>query len=91
VGIYRGKGVLPWIEIGYYWADVIFEEETRVPKKVSIANSDTERELFQLLGNLVPPGGHMMVPYELDDNVLSRMTFAALKKDVPSVRTTLAR
>jgi hypothetical protein len=82
-----GKGVLPWIEIGYYWADVIFQEERTVPKKVSIANSDTERDLFHLLGDLIPPGGHIMVPYELDDNVLSRMTFAALKKDVPMVAT----
>ena len=82
-----GKGVFPWIEIGYYWADVFFSEEKTVPKRISIANSDTERKLFQLLGDLVPPGGHMMVPYELDDNVLSRMTFAALHKGVPMVAT----
>lgn len=41
-----GKGVLPWIEIGYYWADVIFQEERTVPKKVSIANSDSELTAF---------------------------------------------
>jgi hypothetical protein len=82
-----GKGVLPWIEIGYYWADVTFGEEKTVPERMGIANSDTERKLFQLLGDLVPPGGHMMIPYELDDNVLSRMTFAALRKDVPMVAT----
>ena len=82
-----GKGVLPWIEVGYYWADVIFGDERTVPERIGIANSDTERKLFQLLGDLIPPGGHMMVPYELDDNVLSRMTFAALRKDVPMVAT----
>jgi hypothetical protein len=82
-----GKGVLPWIEIGNYWTEVTFKEEGTVPKKISIADSDTEWKLFKLLGDLVPPGGHMMIPYELDDNVLSRMTFAALQKNVPMVAT----
>lgn len=82
-----GKGVLPWIEIGNYWAEVTFKEEGTVPKKMSMADSDTEFKLFKLLGDLIPPGGHMMMPYELDDNALSRTTFAALQKNVPMVAT----
>jgi hypothetical protein len=82
-----GKGVLPWIEIGNYWAEVTFKEEGTVLQKISMADSDTEFKLFKLLGDLVPPGGHMMMPYELDDNALSRMTFAALQKSVPMVAT----
>ncbi len=82
-----GKNVLPWIEIGHYWPEVTFEEQRTVREKHSIANSETEWKLFKLLGDLIPPSGHMMVPYELDDNVLSRMTFAALQKNIPMVAT----
>jgi hypothetical protein len=82
-----GKNVLPWIEIGNYWPEVAFKEQKAVREKYNIANSDTQWKLFKLLGDLIPPGGHMMVPYELDDNVLSRMTFAALQKNIPMVAT----
>ncbi len=82
-----GKGVSPWIEIGHYWPEVIFEEKGRSTEVANITNTDIEWRLFKLLGDLIPCGGHMMVPYELDDNVLSRMTFASLPKNVPMVAT----
>lgn len=83
-----GKGVLPWIEIGYYRPEVIFKKEKgNVPQTTNIAFTDEERKLFKLLGDFIPAGGHMMMPYDLDDNVLSRMTFAALRKNIPMVAT----
>lgn len=83
-----GKGVLPWIEIGYYRPEVSFKkDEGDLSQKTDIAFTDEERKLFKLLGDFIPAGGHMMMPYDLDDNVLSRMTFAALRKAVPMVAT----
>jgi hypothetical protein len=82
-----GKGALPWIEIGYYRPEAIFAEEGNLLRSVNIADTDTELKLFKLLGDFIPPGGHMMIPYDLDDNVLSRMTFAALEKKIPMVAT----
>jgi hypothetical protein len=83
-----GKGVLPWIEIGYYRTEVTFKkDEGNVSQTTDIAFTDAERKLFKLLGDFIPAGGHMMMPYDLDDNVLSRMTFAALRKNVPMVAT----
>ncbi len=89
-GLYSvgGKGVLPWIEIGYYRTEVTFKkDEGDLSQAIDIAFTDEERKLFKLLGDFIPAGGHMMIPYDLDDNVLSRMTFAALRKAIPMVAT----
>ena len=82
-----GKGVLPWIEIGYYWDEVILKKEGTIPETIHMGDSGTEYALFKLLGDFIPPGGHMMVPYELDDNLLSRRTSRALQKNIPMVAT----
>jgi hypothetical protein len=83
-----GKGVLPWIEIGYYRPEVIFKKEkVDLPETTNIAFTDQEWKLFKLLGDFIPAGGHMMMPYDLDDNPLSRMTFAAIQKNIPIVAT----
>jgi hypothetical protein len=83
-----GKGVLAWIEIGYYRPEVTFKKEKgNLPEATNIAFTDAEWKLFKLLGDLIPAGGHMMMPYDLDDNILSRMTFAALQKNIPMVAT----
>lgn len=84
-----GKGVLPWIEIGYYWDEVVLKEGRKNPETVRLADSEAEYRLFRLVGDLIPPGGHMMIPYELEDNRLSRMTLDALHKNVPMVATPL--
>lgn len=82
-----GKGVPPWIEIGYYWPEIVFKEEKKLSQTKNIAFTREERRLFKLLADFIPPGGHMMIPYDLDDNVLSQNTWAALQKNVPIVAT----
>jgi hypothetical protein len=83
-----GKGVLPWIEIGYYRPEVVFRKKKgNLTEITNIAFTHEEWNLFKLLGDIIPAGGHMMMPYDLDDNVLSRMTFAALGRNIPMVAT----
>ena len=83
-----GKGVLPWIEIGYYRPEVIFKKENgTLLEQTNIAFTHEEGALFKLLGDVIPAGGHMMMAYDLDDNVLATMTFAALRRNVPMVAT----
>ena len=83
-----GKGVLPWIEIGYYRPEVILKKGNgKLPETTDIAFTHEEWKLFKLVGDIIPAGGHMMMPYDLDDNVLATMTFAALARNVPMVAT----
>jgi hypothetical protein len=63
VGIHSrgGRGVLPWIEVLRYRSRLARGGET-----VDLVEQGWDVELFRRLGELIPPGGHLMVACEDD-------------------------
>lgn len=70
-GIYSsgGKdGVLPWMDLDYR-DEVEFQDPRSKPEKCSLSATGLSIKLFQHLGNLIPPGGHLMVSYEGEQKI----------------------
>lgn len=82
-----GKGVLPWMEIGPYHPRVKFGEGANTAQLDLGRERDLEHRLFRYLGDLIPAGGHIMFPYDLDEGPLSLTTFFGLHKGVPMAAT----
>ena len=72
----------------YNWIDVArYDGAASVDGGEGIELADApERRLFRLLGNLVPPGGHLMLEYESDH---ARSTERMLSLGLPPVATPL--
>ena len=89
-GIYSrgGKdGVRPWMDIEYA-EEIPFPAGSGPARIESLAGSDLSRRLFRMLGNAIPPGGHLMVSYEGDQSV-HRDSLRSLGIGVPPVATPL--
>jgi len=70
-GIYSsgGKdGVKPWMDLDYN-DEVQFQASQNSKKKYSLSKSESGFKLFSLLGDLIPPGGHLMVSYEGEQQI----------------------
>jgi hypothetical protein len=82
-GIYSagGRGVLPWIEALAYQPQVRCGEKT-----LELAAHGRDLALFSALGELIPPGGHIMVGCETPPH---HETYQALLKGVPPAATAL--
>lgn len=76
-----GRGVLPWIEVLAYEPQLRRKSDT-----LDVAAKGWDRTLFTALGELVPPGGHLMVGCETPPH---QETYQALMKRVPPVATPL--
>lgn len=89
-GIYSrgGKGVAPWMEILTYHNQVELEDKSGVRLTVDLSAAGLDRTLFEQLGKLIPPGGHIMVWYESKQDA---KTYLALQKGVPPLVTELGR
>jgi hypothetical protein len=89
-GIYSrgGKdGIRPWMDIDYA-EDIPMRQGNAPARMVSLAGSGAARDLFRILGEAIPPGGHLMVSYEGDQSV-HRETLLSLGLGVPPVATPL--
>jgi hypothetical protein len=89
-GIYSmgGKdGVRAWMDIDY-WEEIPCEDGEPDGFPLSLHAERLDREIFRLLGETIPPGGHLMVSYEGDQDV-HRETLRELAKGVPPVATSL--
>lgn len=82
-GIYSagGRGVLPWIEALAYHPQLRCGEKT-----LELAAHGWDVALFTALGELIPPGGHIMVGCETPPH---HETYQALLKGVPPAATVL--
>jgi hypothetical protein len=80
-------GVRPWMDIDF-WEDVPFEEGSRAGTLVSLRKEGADRELFRILGEAIPPGGHLMVSYE-GDQPIHEETLLGLSAGIPPVATPL--
>ncbi|MDO8136560.1 MAG: DUF1122 family protein [Candidatus Brocadiales bacterium] len=85
-GIYSsgGKGVTPWMEILTYRSQIELNGGIEPQLTVNLSSTGLDGKLFELLGQLIPPGGHIMIWYEQDEK-----TCLALRKGVPPVVTEL--
>lgn len=76
-----GRGVLPWIEV------LAYEPSLRRPEEaLNLPEQGWDVQLFSALGELIPPGGHLMVGCETPPH---QETYQALMKQVPPVATPL--
>jgi len=81
-------GVKPWLDIAYRQRVVVSSAETKYFARIDLAEASLELDLFRLLGNLIPPGGHFMVSYEEEDPIHLE-TMEALRRKVPPAATAL--
>lgn len=73
----------------YNWIDVIRYEDSatfEATERLDLAAGGPDRRLFRLLGQLIPPGGHLMVEYESEGQ---RPTERMLALGMPPVATPL--
>ena len=90
-GIYSrgGKdGVRGWMDIDY-WEDIPFDDGEPDGPRLSLRTERLDREIFRLLGEAIPPGGHLMVSYEGEQEIHAE-TLRELAKGVPPAATALA-
>jgi len=82
-GIYNagGRGVFPWIEALAYQPQLHCGE-----KALELPAHGTDVALFSALGELIPPGGHIMVGCETPPH---HETYQALLKGVPPAANAL--
>lgn len=82
-----GKGIRRWMDLEY-------REETEFPAvevpagRISLRDLRLDEELFRALGELVPPGGHLMVSYETEGAAHGE-TLVLLGVGVPPAATPL--
>lgn len=80
-------GIKPWMDI-IYWEELEFRDEERPVERLSLSSTGLDRNLFQTLGDLIPPGGHMMVSYE-GESRFQRNTIQSLSIRIPAAATPL--
>ena len=83
-----GRGVKGWIEVGDYFPIVHFEGRGLPPRTTHLSRENLDRGIFRLLGECVPPGGHLMFAYEVSyESPFHRETQENLIKGVPPAST----
>jgi hypothetical protein len=84
-----GRGVKGWIEVGDYFPIVHFKGRGFPPKNAHLSREGLDQGIFALLGEHVPPGGHLMFAYEVSyESPFHRDTQEALMKGFPPIITT---
>ncbi len=83
-----GRGVTGWIEVGDYYPLITFENGRAMKGTIDLAREGLDRNLFQMLGEIVPPGGHFMFAYEVFyDSQFHDETLRSLSKRIPPICT----
>jgi hypothetical protein len=89
-GIYSlgGKdGVKTWMDLEYS-AELEFLVEKEKKDCLILGSSSVDRKLFMNLGNIIPPGGHLMVSYE-GEQMVHTSTAKSLSMGIPPAATAL--
>jgi len=76
-----GRGVKPWIEARFY-PSIAIEGE----KLIRIRTAGIEAELIAIIGEIIPPGGHLMIDYESGGQ---ERTMRELQLGIPPAATAL--
>lgn len=89
-GIYStsGKeGVKPWMDLDYR-EELAFSASEKDESTFSLRANKKDRILFKKLGDIIPPGGHLMVSYEGDQRI-HQETIKSLSLRIPPAATPL--
>ena len=89
-GIYSqgGKdGVKPWLDLEYY-EELEFFKEKQTKDSLILSSNRLDLKLFKYLGNIIPPGGHLMVSYE-GEQIIHTSTAKSLSMGIPPAATAL--
>jgi len=89
-GIYSagGKdGVKPWLDADYR-ENHEFHSARTLAKNLSLSLRRMDQKIFKLIGSIIPPGGHLMVSYEGQENIHLE-TASSLSIGVPPCLTPL--
>jgi len=89
-GIYSigGKdGVKPWMDLDYY-EELEFLEGKETKVSLILSSSSLDHKLFKYFGNIIPPGGHLMVSYE-GKQLIHTNTMKSLSIGIPPPATDL--
>jgi hypothetical protein len=83
-----GRGVKGWVEVGDYFPIAHFKGRGLSPRAALLSRERLDQEIFHLLGECVPPGGHLMFAYEVSyESPFHRETQETLMKGFPPVST----
>lgn len=80
-------GVKPWMDIEYY-EELEFLEEKETKDGLILSSNSLDRKLFRDLGNIISPGGHLMVSYE-GEQIIHSNTTKSLSIGIPPTATPL--
>jgi len=80
-------GVKPWMDV-VYSEKVSFSTKPGSEEYICMCSGTMDRKLFHILGELIPPGGHLMVSYEEGEDI-HRDTVRSLNMGIPPVVTPL--
>jgi hypothetical protein len=80
-------GIMPWMDLSYS-EDHEFRESGSLKGGCRLGAMFLDREVFACLGEIVPPGGHLMVSYEGDQDIHEE-TMRALEAGIPPAATPL--
>lgn len=89
-GIYSlgGKdGVKPWLDLDYS-EELDFVGEGEKEGRIILSQKSLDQKLFDILGSIIPSGGHLMVSYEGEQKIHSD-TRKSLSLQVPPAITPL--
>ncbi len=89
-GIYSvgGKdGVKAWMDLEYR-EELEFSKGENSLTSFSLSSSHIDQKLFSSLGEIIPPGGHLMVSYEGEQKIHTA-TLKSLISGIPAVLTPL--
>ncbi len=83
-----GREIKGWIEVGNYFPISDFKSGDTKSRNPVPARDSLDQEIFHLLSQCVPPGGHFMFAYEtFYESPLHEETLIGLSKNIPPICT----
>lgn len=83
-----GRGVKGWIEVEDYHPVIHFEGLPEAVETLALSEGKIDQELFNLLSEIIPPGGHLMFVYEVSyESLFHQETEEGLRRGIPPVST----
>ena len=83
-----GRGVTGWIEVGDYHPVIHFEGLADSLEILVLSEEGIDQEVFNLLSEIIPPGGHLMFVYEVPyESPFYQETEEGLRRGIPPVST----
>jgi len=83
-----GRGVKGWIEVGDYYPVIHFQGLPDDLETLVLSEGRIDQEVFNLLSEIIPPGGHLMFVYEVSyESSFHQETQEGLLRGIPPVST----